>query len=364
MIEYKGTPLFGEGSSVSHTSEFFAIAGTVLFWLLFLIFSFVIKPQPKKKYKEVQIVLSSTPVVQKTEEASAPSEAASASAASAQSEPAQTQPVVESPAPAPKAEPVQKTVETPKPKTQTQPKKEPAKTQPQSKPSSAAKPAPAPQQTMSEPIEYATDLSGGVDFNKIAKKTPVDNSIFDSMDSDDNNFSDNDSSSRKVKEQSSMDGIGGTLSANKNEGLTSENLQGPKTEEARHGAEIGKVRDTKEIGTSESGAGKSSEKSAGKDKNSVVWTDGAGARTYYSLDTSLSDKAIKSMQVSKATPFTITFSVDADGNVMITTIEIKNEFILSEIIKKEMKEKIGSWKFGKGSGISKAQFDWVLSPGN
>ena len=355
MIEYKGTPLFGEGSSVSHTSEFFAIAGTVLFWLLFLIFSFVIKPQPKKKYKEVQIVLSSTPVVQKIEEASAPSEAAGASAASAQSEPAQTQPVVETPAPAPKAEPVQKTVETPKPKTQTQP---------QPKPSSAAKPAPAPQQTMSEPIEYATDLSGGVDFNKIAKKTPVDNSIFDSMDSDDINFSDNDSSSRVVNGQSSMSGTGGTISAFKNEGLKSESLQGAKTEEARHGTEICKIRDTKEIVNSESGLGENPKKSAGKDKNSVVWTDGTGARTYYSLDTNLSDKAIKSMQVSKATPFTITFSVDADGNVMITTIEIKNEFILSDIIKKEMKEKIGSWKFGKGSGISKAQFDWVLSPGN
>ena len=355
MIEYKGTPLFGEGSSVSHTSEFFAIAGTVLFWLLFLIFSFVIKPQPKKKYKEVQIVLSSTPVVQKIEEASAPSEAAGASAASAQSEPAQTQPVVETPAPAPKAEPVQKTVETPNPKTQTQP---------QPKPSSAAKPAPAPQQTMSEPIEYATDLSGGVDFNKIAKKTPVDNSIFDSMDSDDNNFSDNDSSSRVVNGQSSMSGTGGTISANKNEGLKSESLQGAKTEEARHGTEICKIRDTKEIVNSESGLGENPKKPAGKDKNSVVWTDGTGARTYYSLDTNLSDKAIKSMQVSKATPFTITFSVDADGNVMITTIEIKNEFILSDIIRKEMKEKIGSWKFGKGSGISKAQFDWVLSPGN
>ena len=355
MIEYKGTPLFGEGSSVSHTSEFFAIAGTVLFWLLFLIFSFVIKPQPKKKYKEVQIVLSSTPVVQKIEEASAPSEAAGASAASAQSEPAQTQPVVETPAPAPKAEPIQKSVETPNPKTQTQP---------QPRPSSAAKPAPAPQQTMSEPIEYATDLSGGVDFNKIAKKTPVDNSIFDSMDSDDNNFSDNDSSSRVVNGQSSMSGTGGTISANKNEGLKSESLQGAKTEEARHGTEICKIRDTKEIVNSESGLGENPKKSAGKDKNSVVWTDGTGARTYYSLDTNLSDKAIKSMQVSKATPFTITFSVDADGNVMITTIEIKNEFILSDIIKKEMKEKIGSWKFGKGSGISKAQFDWVLSPGN
>ena len=82
MINYKGKPLFGEDSSASTTSEFFAIAGTIVFWLLFLIFSFVIKPQPKKKYKEVQIVLSSTPVVQKTEEAPAPAEAASTSAQS------------------------------------------------------------------------------------------------------------------------------------------------------------------------------------------------------------------------------------------------------------------------------------------
>ena len=121
MINYRGTPLFGEDSKPRNTSEFFALAGTVLFWLIFLIFSFVIKPQPKKQYKEVQIVLSSTPVVQKTEEAPAPAEAASASApaASAESQPAQTQPVVETPpAPAvketPKPAPTKKT-ETPKP---------------------------------------------------------------------------------------------------------------------------------------------------------------------------------------------------------------------------------------------------------
>lgn len=145
MIEYKGTPLFGEGSSVSHTSEFFAIAGTVLFWLIFLIFSFVIKAKPKKpEYKEVQIVLSSTPLVQKSE--AAPAEAASAG--SAGSEPVVAE-VVETPAPepTPKSEvlPVKeslKPVETPKPKAQTQPKKEVA---------------PAPQKTVSEPIEYAVD---------------------------------------------------------------------------------------------------------------------------------------------------------------------------------------------------------------
>ena len=70
------------------------------------------------------------------------------------------------------------------------------------------------------------------------------------------------------------------------------------------------------------------------------------------------------MLVTKDTPFTITFSVDPDGNVMATTIEIKNEFMLSDIIKTEMLDKISKWKFGKGTGISKAQFDWILSPGN
>ena len=122
MINYKGTPLFGEDSSVSHTSEFFAIAGTILFWLLFLIFTCIIKPLPKKpEYKEVQIVLSSTPVVQKTEEAPAPAEAASASA-SAESQPMLETPAEEAPAvqtsavetPAPKSEPVP-VKETPKP---------------------------------------------------------------------------------------------------------------------------------------------------------------------------------------------------------------------------------------------------------
>ena len=154
MINYKGKPLLGEDSSVSNTSEFFAIAGTILFWLIFLIFSFVIKPQPKKQYKEVQIVLSSTPVVQKSEEAPAPAEAASESAASAQS-----QALVETPAAAP--EPVQKTVETPaqkkvetpKQKTQTQPKKEPEKTQPV--PKTVEKPAAV--QKPAEPVQYAVD---------------------------------------------------------------------------------------------------------------------------------------------------------------------------------------------------------------
>ena len=162
MINYKGTPIIGEDSNPQHTSEFFAIAGTVLFWIIFSIFSVVIKPQPEKpKYKEVQIVLSSTPVVQKTEEAPAPAEAASESAASSESivEQVVETPVVETPAPkvetapvvketppAPKS--VEKTVETPKPKAQ--PKPEPKKEAPKTQTQKTQTPAPAKK---AEPVE-------------------------------------------------------------------------------------------------------------------------------------------------------------------------------------------------------------------
>ena len=173
MINYKGTPLLGEDSNPQHTSEFFAIAGTVLFWLLFTIFSFVIKPQPEKpKYKEVQIVLSSTPVVQKTEEAPAPAEAASASAASSETvveqvveTPAVEVPAVEAPAPKvepapgketpPAPKPVEKIVETPKPKAQ--PKPEPKKETPKPQTQKTETPAPAKKAEPVEPITYAVD---------------------------------------------------------------------------------------------------------------------------------------------------------------------------------------------------------------
>ena len=162
MINYRGKPVLGEDSSVSNTSEFFAIAGTVLFWLLFLIFSFVIKPQAKKQYKEVQIVLSSTPVVQKSEESPAPAEAAAASAAS--SEPVVEKVVETPPAPALKAEPAPKKVETPKPKAQTQPKKETAKS------TTTPKPAATPKQTETDNVIYTGDVME--QFNSIQKSKP------------------------------------------------------------------------------------------------------------------------------------------------------------------------------------------------
>lgn len=356
MINYKGTPLFGEDSNPQHTSEFFAIAGTALFWLLFMIFAFIIKPQPKKQYKEVQIVLSSTPLVQKTEESPAPAEAASAAAAaSAKSDVSPVQPAVETPAPAPKVEkPVQKTVEkkaeTPKPA----PKKtETPKTQTTQKVSSVPQTQPTPIYKSNEEL-LAEQLNN--------KRIRDENYDPWANETDDEENANEKQIARVVTTKTSISGTGGIASTGKDSGIKSESQTENKTEETTLGADIGRVRNTKEIGYSESDKGKSQEKT-NSHNDPIKWAEGTGARSIYDFDTELSPKAKGSMQVSKATPFTITFSVDPDGNVMPTTIEIKNEFILTDIIKKEMIGKISSWKFGKGSGISKARFDWILSPG-
>jgi len=347
MIEYKGTPLFGEGSSVSHTSEFFAIAGTVLFWLLFLIFSFVIKPQPKKpEYKEVQIVLSSTPLVQKSE--AAPAEAASAGSAS--SEPVVAE-VVETPAPepTPKSEvlPVKESpnpVETPKPKAQTQPKKEAAKTQP-----------------AATPIYKSNEELLAEQLNN--KRTRNDN--YDPWANETEEEIQQDENRRVVKNQNTMEGKAADAAANgSGDTIKSEQRENKSNDIITQGDMLNAIRDTKETGHYDIGLGNGLESSNGIENTSIKWTDGKGIRSVFNFDTELSPEAKKSMEVSNPLPFTISFSVDSDGNVMATTIVIKNEFMLSEPIKKEMREKISSWKFGKGSGISKAQFDWILNPGN
>ena len=353
MIEYKGTPLFGEGSSVSHTSEFFAIAGTVLFWLLFLIFSFVIKPQPKKKYKEVQIVLSSTPVVQKTEEASAPSEAASASAASAQSEPAQTQPVVETPAPAPKAEPVQKTVESPKLKTQTQPK-----------PSSAAKPAPAPQQTMSEPIEYAVDPMEAF-AAQTAKKTKQD---FDWSQFDDDEPAETATStqSRTVQNnEPAFSGSAGTAATEDSSKVTSTSSStGSKSDTASSSTSnaLQEIKNSTFKGNAANGVQSETSaktKTSGTGKVEMEMSNGRSRALLYPEKPAINLSAPAAATIDKSTPaVSVTFKVLESGNVI--EIKITPESVLSQIVRDEIKNQISKWRFEPADYIATATFEYKI----
>ena len=354
MINYRGTPLFGEDSSVSHTSEFFAIAGTVLFWLLFLIFSLVIKPQTKKQYKEVQIVLSSTPVVQKTEEAPAPAEQAAASAAS--SEPV-VQEVVETPPPAPKAEPVKKT-ETPAPKALAKPaaKKEPAKTQSQPKPAPTPKPA--------EPVEqvlYQDPMDAFAQQTKQQPKKQFDWSSLEDDDADDTSVA----QTKTVQNNApAFSGSAGTAAAADSTKVTSSStstsrsiqtassststaLEGIKNSVFRGNAANG-VQSETTAKTKTSGSGRvEMEMSNGRSR--VLIKPASPVIT-------LSAQAAATIDTSKTV--SINFKVLEAGNV--TEIKITPESILSSIVRDEIRNQISQWLFEAADYTATATFEYKI----
>lgn len=351
MIEYKGTPLFGEGSSVSHTSEFFAIAGTVLFWLIFIIFSFVIKPQPKKpEYKEVQIVLSSSPVVEKTSEAPAPAEAASASAAeSSPGEPAETQPVVETP-PAPVVK------ETPKP---TVKKTETPKPQPEKK--SAEKPV--PQKTVSEPIEYAVDpmeafaaqtaqkQKKDFDWSQFDDDEPAESSTSSQVKTVQNNepaFSGSAGTAASVDSTkvTSSSSTGNTKGQNASES-TSKSLEGIKNSTFKGNAANG-VQSETSVKTKASGSGKvEMEMSNGRSRALIN-----PARPVINLSAEAAATIDASITVS------ISFKVNEQGNVSGITISPAAAF--KTIVKQEITAQLLDWIFEPADYTATATFEYKI----
>ena len=60
-------PLFGQDSSPHFTSMFISAIATLVCWIIFCVLCFVVKFKPAvPEYKEIQIVLSSTPVEEQT----------------------------------------------------------------------------------------------------------------------------------------------------------------------------------------------------------------------------------------------------------------------------------------------------------
>ena len=376
MINYKGTPLLGEDSNPQHTSEFFAIAGTVLFWLLFSIFSFVIKPQPDKpKYKEVQIVLSSTPVVQKTEEAPAPAEAASASAASSESVVEQ---VVETPAP--KVEPapvvketpsapktVEKKVETPKPKSQpkTEPKKEAPKTQTQK----TQTPAPAKKTEPVEPVSYAVDMSGGIDFNSQTNKKPKKEVDWDAMFGDDEPATTQTTNQVKTvtNKEPAFSGTAGTKAADSTEKLTSSStsnsnsksqnassstssaLEGIKNSSFKGNAENG-IQSQTNVKTKTSGSGKvEMEMSNGRSRALI-----SPAKPVINLS------AQAAATIDSSITVTIKFRVVEAGNVPRAEISITPESTLHQLVRDEIRNQISTWRFEPADYAATATFEYKI----
>ena len=357
MINYKGTPLFGEDSSVSHTSEFFAIAGTVLFWLLFLIFSFVIKPGPKKpEYKEVQIVLSSTPVVQKTEEAPAPAEQAAAPSQAAEPQVVET-PKVEAPAPK---------VETPKvetPKAKTEPKPQPKKETPKAQPQKTQTPAPAKKVEPVEPVLYQDPMEA---FNAQTKQQPKKAVDWDAMFADDE--AELASSSNQVKRVSNNEpafsGSAGTAASATSEKITSTSSSS-RTQSQNASASTSKALEGIKNSTFKGNAsnGVQSEtnvktKNSGSGRVELEMSNGRSRALIKPANPVINLSAQAAATIDASKNVTINFKVLEAGNV--TEIKITPESILSIIVREEIKAQISQWLFEAADYTANANFEYKI----
>ena len=378
MINYKGTPLLGEDSNPQHTSEFFAIAGTVLFWLIFSIFSFVIKPQPDKpKYKEVQIVLSSTPVVQKTEEAPAPAEAASASAASSESvveqvvetpavEPpapkVETPPVVKETPPAPKA--VEKKVETPKPKPQ--PKPEPKKEVPKTQTQKTQTPAPAKKAAPAEPIEYAVDPMEA--FAAQTNKKPKKEVDWDAMFGDDEPTETPTSSLTKTvtTKEPAFSGTAGTSASATTEKLTSSstsstpksNTASSSTSSALEGIKNSSFKGNVANGVQSETSVKAAQSGSGK----VVMemSNGQSRALISPAKPVINLSAQAASTIDSSITVTIRFRVVEAGNVPRAEISITPESTLHQLVRDEIRNQISTWRFEPADYAATATFEYKI----
>ena len=362
MINYKGKPLLGEDSSVSNTSEFFAIAGTILFWLIFLIFSFVIKPQPKKQYKEVQIVLSSTPVVQKSEEAPAPAEAASESAASAQS-----QALVETPAAAP--EPVQKTVETPapkkaetpKPKATTQPKKEPAKaqTQPKQPEETAAVQKPA------EPV-YAKTVEElmAEQFSSKSKEDKMKD--FDKMFDDDEPAETSTAALPKTvqNKEPAFSGSAGIAAAEDSSRVTSSsssNSSKSTTASSATSSALQGIKNSTFKGNAANGVQSETSaktKTSGSGRVEIEMSNGRSRALIKPASPVINLSAPAAATIDASITVSISFKVNEKGNVSGVTISPSSAF--KDIVKQEITGQLLDWLFEPADYTATAAFEYKI----
>ena len=182
-------PLFGQDSSPHITSMLISAIATLVCWIIFCVLCFVVKFKPAvPEYKEIQIVLSSTPTEQKVaEEQSTVQESASAVAenASAVVEPVETTaPELPKPVETPVAEAkVEAPKETPAPaKTQTAA----TKTQTKTTNTNTPKTTDPSKKVNFDDYQYATDYSD-FSFNNSSSsssKSSFDWSQFDDSSSD------------------------------------------------------------------------------------------------------------------------------------------------------------------------------------
>ena len=385
MINYRGRPLFGEDSSPHNTSEFMALGGTLLFCILFLLSMIFVKPFPQKpKYKEVQIVLASTPIVKETEANPAPAAAAPASAPAPVAEPA---PVVEKAAPKveQKTAVEQKVVEAPKPKAQPKPKPaepkkvEPKKTEtvqktqpkpktetPKPAPAPAPKPTPAPAPVQEEPVQLYQDPMEA--FAQQTKKQPKQEFNWDMFDDDAAEVSSSSSQSASVVNSvPSFEGSAGTAASEKSPNLTSQTAVSGASQNtsvsSKTSTALSGIADAKFLGRAVNGVSSESTvktKASASGNIAMEMSNGSSRALLRPATPTINLSAEAAATIDGSRSVKITFKVLEKGNVPRAEISIEPESTLHQLVRDEIRDQVSEWLFEAADYSAYASFTYKI----
>lgn len=361
MTKFKGTPLFGQDSSPQNTSNILALIGTALLWLTFLICAFFIKPSVKKpKYKEVHIVLSSTPVKEKVKESSAPAQAASEPLSASSETPVapaneeSTFPVQKSSAPA---------------------KTEPAKTQ-DSKPSKTqltkpvekkvAAPSPAP----TEPTIYKSVEELMAEQMATKKSSSSDYDPWAAMEDDFEENTNETSSNQNTIVNNTTPAFEGTAAQTVAKDETETSSSSSSSTEKKQIASSGTIKALSSIKSQTYAGGNAANgieaetnvktTNSGSGKVEMVMSNGSSRALLEPSKPVINLSDAASMTIDGSRKVVIQFRVVESGNVPRAEILITPASILSELVRNEIIDQVSKWRFEAADDSATAEFEYKI----
>lgn len=360
MTKFKGTPLFGQDSSPQNTSNILALIGTALLWLTFLICAIFIKPSVKKpKYKEVQIVLSSTSVKEKVKESSAPAQAASEPLPAYSETPVapaneeSTFPVQKSSAPA-KTEPA-KTQDSKPSKTQL--------TKPMEK--KVAAPSPAP----TEPTIYKSVEELMAEQMAAKKSSSSDYDQWAAMEDDFKENTNETSNTQNTIVNNTTPAFEGTAAQTvaKDEPETSSSSS---STEKKQIASSGTIKALNSIKSQTYAGGNAANgieaetnvktTNSGSGKVEMVMSNGSSRALLEPSKPVINLSDAASMTIDGSRKVVIQFRVVESGNVPRAEILITPASILSELVRNEIKDQVSKWRFEAADDPATAEFEYKI----
>ena len=361
-------PLFGQDSSPHITSMILSSIITLIAWIIFCLMTFLIKFKPKTpQYKEIQIVLSSTPIEERNEEQSSAETAAVPENTAAVPEPVEgplvetietpeipnpvEKPVAEAKVEAPKQTPAPAKPQTQTtPKTQTQPAKTTTKTE-----------TPADKRVNYELVKSVDDLMNE-QINSGKKQSTVPDWFYE-----DNISSESETKiSQKVEKVTNSSSISGsaasTTTANQkvSSSSSSSNSSSDTTSTASNSTNNAAESIKKATGASSNNSDSSSSNHTQQFSSDldIAWNGGTARKQNGKLSINLDN--VSSYISEKKTTHNIEFTVDEKGYVILSTIIIDRESLLDKKVRDEIVAQIAKWRFTEASSRSTATFEYTI----